>query len=122
MSRDNPMPRTAHCLLVVTLSFSAAFAQAATPVYRSSFDKHDQGWTVVRGCAAADASVLHENNTSIRLERDPAPGAAAQDASVRLATVPLTMGKRYELSGWVRTEGLEGRDLDRTPLATGATV
>ena len=34
----------------------------------------------------------------------------------------LTLGKRYELSGWVRTEALEVRDLDRSPIASGATL
>ena len=28
----------------------------------------------------------------------------------------LTIGKRYELSGWVQTEDLAVRDLDRTPM------
>ena len=29
----------------------------------------------------------------------------------------IVLGKRYELSGWIRTEGLEVRDLDRSPIA-----
>ena len=49
-------------------------------------------------------------------------GATSQDACVRLAPVNLTIGKRYELSGWVRTEDLAVRDLDRTPIAIGATL
>jgi len=32
------------------------------------------------------------------------------------------MGKRYELSGWIRTEALQIHDLDRSPIASGATL
>ena len=34
----------------------------------------------------------------------------------------LTVGKSYELSAWVRTENLEVRDVDRSPIATGASI
>ena len=34
----------------------------------------------------------------------------------------LSIGKRYELSGWVRTEDLQVRDVDRTPIAIGAAL
>ena len=112
------MSHHASRLLLAIVSFTAALAQAATPAYQSSFDKH--GWTVARGSATPDAAVLHDGLKSIRLERDAS--SSYQDACVRLAPVALTMGKRYELSGWVRTEGLEVRDLDRSPIATGATL
>ena len=65
-----------------------------------------------------DSSVLREGHKSIRLE----PGRNSQDASVRLAPVTLTIGKRYELSGWVRTDDVEVRDLDRSPIAIGRTL
>jgi hypothetical protein len=52
------------------------------------------------------------------VERDK----GSPDACIRLAPVALTLGKRYELSGWVRTEALEVRDLDRSPIASGATL
>ena len=77
-----------------------------------------QTWAVDRGSAVLDSSVLREGHKSIRLE----PGATSQDACVRLAPVNLTIGKRYELSGWVRTEDLAVRDLDRTPIAIGAAL
>ena len=32
------------------------------------------------------------------------------------------IGKRYELTGWIRTEQLNVRDLDRSPIATGASL
>ena len=41
---------------------------------------------------------------------------------MRLAPVALGIGKEYELSGWVRTENLEVRDLDRSPIAIGAAL
>ena len=105
-------------LLFPFLLLLASGANAATPVYGGSFDGAEKHWTVVHGSAALDASVLHEGHKSIRLERD----AISQDACVRLAPVTLTIGKRYELSGWVRTENLEVRDLDRTPIAIGAAL
>ena len=95
-----------------------AAAHAATPVFQSSFDNPQQTWAVDRGSAVLDSSILREGHKSIRLE----PGATSQDACVRLAPVNLTIGKRYELSGWVRTEDLAVRDLDRTPIAIGATL
>ena len=116
------MFRVARYLLIPTLAFAATLAQGATPVFQSSFDKRDQGWTVVRGSATTDAAALRDGGKSIRLERDTATGATSHDACVRLAPVALTIGKRYELSGWVRTEGLEVRDLDRSPIAVGAAL
>lgn len=106
------MFRVPFLLLVV------ATAHAATPVFNASFDSAHQTWTVDRGSAALDPGILHDGHTSIRLEA----GATAQDACVRLAPVQLTIGKRYELSGWVRTEGVEVSDLDRTPIAAGADL
>jgi hypothetical protein len=100
------------CLLM------AAPAQAATPLFQSSFRKPHHDWTVVRGSAAADSSVTHQNNPSLRVERE----SGAEDACIRLAPVALTLGKRYELSGWVRAESLEVHDLDRSPIASGATL
>ena len=112
------MLRLACCLLVASL------AQATTPLFQSSFripsraNRANQNWTVLRGSATPDSSVLHGNTPSLRVERD----GAAPDACIRLAPVTLTLGKRYELSGWVRTEALEVHDLDRSPIASGATL
>jgi len=103
--------------LVCSLALVLA-AHAATPLFQSSFEKPNQGWTAVRGSAMLDTAVTHENRKSLRLEAsktDP-------NASVRFAPVSLTIGKRYELSGWVRTEDLAVRDTDRSPLAVGAAL
>jgi Phospholipase B len=102
----------APCLLI------AALAQAATPVFQTQFEKPGQDWTVIRGSATSDSTVSHDGHKSLRVERD----AASPDACVRLAPVALTIGKRYELSGWIRTEDLEVRDLDRSPIAVGAAL
>jgi len=110
------MFRLACCLLMATMA--QAVGQATGPVFLSSFQKPDPGWTVIHGSAATDSAVPHEGHKSLRVERD----TASPDACVRLAPVPLTIGKRYELSGWVKTEDLEVRDLDRSPIAVGATL
>ena len=100
------MLRLSACLL------SAFAAYAAMPIDSGS-------WTVVRGSATPDAAVVHpRHDKSLRLE----PGKNAPDACVRSTPVSLTIGKRYELSGWVRTENLEVRDLDRSPIASGAAL
>jgi len=105
-------------LRVVCCLFAAFLAQAASPLYQSSFDKPNNGWTTVRGTATPDAAVLRDNHKSLRVEADK----RASDACMRSAAVALTIGKRYELSGWVRTENLAVRDLDRSPIATGAAL
>jgi len=109
------MLRLACCLLMATL------AQATTPLFQSSFqqpNRANRGWTVVRGSATPDSTVLHGNSLSLRVERE----SGSPDACIRLTPVALTLGRRYELSGWVRTEALEVRDLDRSPIASGATL
>ena len=92
-------------------------AHAATPLFHGTFDKSDHGWSVIRGAAAPDAAVSRNGNRSLRLEP-----SGASDACVRSAPVSLTIGQRYELSGWVRTEALKVRDLDRSPIAIGAAL
>ena len=46
----------------------------------------------------------------------------ASDAYVHSTPVTLTVGKSYELSGWMRTDKLDVRDTDRSPIATGASI
>ena len=106
------MLRLLSCLLLASL------AQASAPLFQSSFQKPDHAWTAVRGTATSDAAVSHEKRISLRVERD----SRSQDACVRSAPVRLVIGKRYELSGWIRTEGLQVHDLDRSPIASGATL
>src|SRR5271154_7101967 len=100
--------------LAVSVLFPATL-QAATPLYESSFESAN--WTALHGKASTDASVTYQGRKSLRVE-----AAGGQDASVRSAPISLTVGQRYELSGWIRTEQLTVRDLDRTPIATGAAL
>jgi hypothetical protein len=93
---------------------AAIAAHAATSVYQASVDQ----LTVVHGAAAADSAIHHNAPKSLRVE----PGGQYADALVRSAPVSLTIGKRYELSAWVRTEGVTVRDTDRSPIATGAAL
>jgi hypothetical protein len=96
------MRRILLCLLVVPA------LHAATP----------GTWTAVRGLASPDSSVRHDGKKSLRVE----PSAINPDAAVRSAPIDLTIGKTYELTGWVRTEDLTVRDLDRSPIASGAAL
>lgn len=109
---------TCFLLIAAVAQVMAAPAHGGTAVFQTSFEKGEQTWTAVRGSAEVDSRALHNGRRSLRVER----GAASEDAYVRLAPVELTIGKRYELSGWVRTENLEVRDLDRSPIAVGATL
>ncbi len=101
------------CFLSVALA-----AHAATPLFQTSFEKPERGWTVVRGTASPDAAVMRDNKASLRLE----PAKEGLGPAVRFAPVTLTIGKRYELSGWVRTEDLAVKDVDRSPIAVGAAL
>ncbi len=49
-------------------------------------------------------------------------GNTARDARVQSAPIALTIGKSYELTGWIRTDQLAVSDLDRSPIATGAAL
>lgn len=75
-------------------------------------------WITVRGSASLDSSVLRDSRKSLRVE----PSAGSPDAAVRSAPINLMIGKTYELAGWVRTEDLSVRDLDRSPIASGAAI
>lgn len=76
----------------------------------------NEGWHAIRGSAVRDAVVTHDDQASLRVE------ASGSDAAVESAPVSLTIGKRYELSGWIRTDKLEIRDSARSPIATGAAL
>ena len=101
------------CCLSVALA-----VHGATPVFQASFEKPGQSFTVLRGTATPDPAVLRGDNASLRLE----PAKEGSGPMVRFAPIALTIGKRYELSGWVRTEDLAVKDLDRSPIAVGAAL
>ena len=103
------MIRTLLCLC------AAISLQAATPLFQT---QSTDAWTQQRGSAVADESVRHNNNKSLRLEAND----ANSDASARSGAVHLTIGQTYEISGWVRTDGLAVKDSSRSPIASGATL
>jgi len=105
------MSRLLACAVLAVSSY------AATPLFVSSFDSSADRWTAIHGVSTVDTSVQRNGRKSLRVE----PGNS-QDASIRSAPISLTIGKRYELSGWVRTSGIDVRDLDRVPIATGAAI
>ena len=94
----------------------AAAVFAAQPVLNSSFDNPGE-WKALHGKAAPDRQVTRDGRSSLRVESD---GAA--DVAVESAPVKLTIGKRYELSAWIRTDALAVRERDRTPVAIGAAL
>ncbi len=99
-------------ILVCLLS---AIAAVAAP-FQASFDANAK-WEAVHGASSADPQVQHAARPSIRVEPQ-----GESSAYIRSTPVSLSVGKRYELSGWIRTENLQVRDLDRTPIATGASL
>jgi hypothetical protein len=101
----------------LSLLLSVSLLQAGTPFFRPTTEPGASSWTAERGLLAVDASVSHESGKSLRVE----PGSSP-DASIRSAPVSLRIGKSYELSGWVRTEEVQVRDLDRSPIAIGAAL
>jgi Phospholipase B len=99
--------------LFVLLSLSAF----AAPPFQASFDASAKQWQATRGVATTDSQVQHDQRASLRIEP-----SGDSDAFVRSTPVTLTVGKSYELFAWVRTENLTVRDLDRSPIATGASI
>jgi hypothetical protein len=95
------------------LALAAALSlPAATPLYQASVET-PQNYVVVAGAARLDPAVSHDGAKSLRTDGT---------TIVRFPAVNLTIGKRYELSGWVRTDNLQVRDTDRSPIATGAAL
>jgi hypothetical protein len=105
------MRRLFVCLAIV------APLSAATSWFQGSFENSNSGWNVVRGSAVTDSAVVYQSHKSMRVE-----AGTNGDACVRSAPIPLTIGKHYELSGWIRTDKLTVRDLDRSPIAIGAAL
>jgi len=95
--------------------FAVACASAATPLFSLPVERPE--WTTVRGLATTDSTHLHESKRALRVE-----AGSGGDARVESAPISLAIGKTYEVAGWVRTEDLTVRDLDRTPIALGATI
>ena len=106
------MFRLLFCLCV------ALATHGATPLFQTSFENPSQDWTTLRGNARPDSTVLHGDKRSLRLE----PTESGLGPLVRSAQITLKIGKRYQLSGWVRTEELAVKDHARSPIGTGAAL
>ena len=105
------MPRSI-LWLVLALPLSAG-----SPLFQGNFE-NARAWTVVHGIAFTDPSVERQGRKTIVLQ----PMGTASEAYVKSKPVKLTLGKRYEVSGYVRTENLEAHDSGRTPIVTGASL
>jgi hypothetical protein len=105
--------------LASALAFVASLPAATPPlnVFNASFDSPSPSWTTLRGAAVTDPAVTHDGQMSMRLESQ-----GSGEARVQSAPITLSIGKPYEVSGWIRTGQLAVRDLDRSPIATGAAL
>ena len=98
------------------LCFCAALTlYGATPVFQN---QSGDAWTPVHGSVVYDDSVRHNDHASLRAETTP----GNPDVSARSPAIHLTIGKTYEISGWVRTQGLTVKDLERSPIPSGAAL
>ncbi|WP_319588778.1 hypothetical protein [uncultured Desulfobulbus sp.] len=76
-------------------------------------------WTPVGGTTAvSDSKVTRGGRSSTRIE----PSSTFGQGTLRSARVKLSVGKHYEISGWLRTEGVTIEDANRTAVATGASL
>ncbi len=73
---------------------------------------------MVRGIGFADPAVSRQGRKAMVVQ----PMGSGSDALIRSAPVRLGIGKRYEVSGYLRTEGLEVQDTGRSPIAVGAAL
>jgi len=101
----------------LALGLLSVSALIAAPLYQASFDANSKHWEAQRGIATPDSQVQREGHASLRVEPN-----GGSDAYVHSTPVTLTVGKSYELSGWMRTDKLDVRDTDRSPIATGASI
>ena len=98
--------------LLLTLT-ATVYAAAPPPL----FDATTQRWDSVRGTATVDTKITRKSSHSIRVEPN-----GPSDAWIRSAPVQLTIGRLYELSGYIRTEALETQDTNRSPITVGAAL
>src|ERR1700722_8318856 len=101
----------------LALGLLSVSALIAAPLYQASFDANSKHWEAQRGIATPDSQVQREGHASLCVEPNGGSGAY-----VHSTPVTLTVGKSYELSGWMRTDKLDVRDTDRSPIATGASI
>ena len=83
------MPRIL-CMLLVSLPLLAG-----SRLVNGSFD-NPKSWSAVRGIGFADTAVQHNHHNAVVLQP-----LEVSDAYVTSPPVKLTIGKRYEVSGYV---------------------
>ncbi len=103
------------CGLAV-LAFLTCLSALPRTLYDSSADSSFRSWDALRGTANRDETVTRENRPSLRIE------STAADAYVLSEPLQLTIGKRYSLTGWIKTNALRVTDAGRTPVAVGAAL
>ncbi|HEX4808912.1 MAG TPA: hypothetical protein VH325_08280, partial [Bryobacteraceae bacterium] len=103
------------CILVLlSLSLcSGGFARN----YNFAVGSSQASWDTLRGKAVRDDAVEHNSQPSLRVE-----SSNGSDAYILSKSVELTIGKRYLLSGWIKTNALHVTDSGRTPIAVGAAL
>jgi hypothetical protein len=104
------------CGLIVLACFTCLAALPRT-LYNSSADSSFRSWDALRGKASRDEAVARENHPSLRVESNN-----DSDAYVLSEPLQLVIGKRYSLSGWIKTDSLRVSDSGRTPIAVGAAL
>src|SRR5947199_3986897 len=97
--------------LWIACLLSACGIAAAAPVHASFDIAATGGWHAVSGTAVVDNSVRHLQHPALLLDGD-----GVHESVVYSSLVSLTIGQRYILSGWIRTEDLRVRDRDRSPV------
>ncbi|MEO8028632.1 MAG: C45 family autoproteolytic acyltransferase/hydrolase, partial [Bryobacteraceae bacterium] len=97
---------------VAAVSFRLA---AAPPPYQGTFEENK--WDTLRGTSAFDANARFDKAGTMRLD-----GNGNGDSLVWSAPLQLTIGKRYEVSGYIRTSGLKVQDTGRSPISIGAAL
>ncbi|MBI3473794.1 MAG: hypothetical protein HY013_20760 [Candidatus Solibacter usitatus] len=107
-------------LLAASL-FGAALKVEDRHLLNGSFEAQKSvgggGWNVVRGEASIDRKTAYDGKASLRIEAPEFTEARVESPALQLA-----IGKRYEIRAWIKTEQLEVRDTDRTPIAVGAAL
>jgi len=98
-------------VFAIVLLVQALAASAAVPM-------NEKAWKALSGTAAIDSKIQHDGHAAVRLQ----PGEGGREGRVEFQSVTLVPGKRYVLTGWVRTANMSVDDSARSPIAIGASL
>jgi hypothetical protein len=76
-----------------------------------------EGWSITRGAATVDRKIAREGKASLRTET-----RNLADTRVESEPIELTVGRRYEIRGWVRTRDLQVQDPEPSATSSGAAI